>query len=533
MREHLTGLGPMLRFQLRRDRVRLPAWCGGLAMFVLYVVVAIPQAYGDDEELRTATTLFRDPVGRLFTGPGFGFDEPTLERFVVNGYGLYLMVMAGLMNLLLVVRHTRQEEETGRAELVRAAVVGRHAPLVATLLLAVLANVVVAAAVSTVMVGVGGFGVAGSVLFATGLALTGLVFTGVATITAQVTTYSRAAAAAAGGVLGAAFAVRAVGDMVREGGSFVSWLSPLAWAQQTAPFVLDRWWPLALTLVTTVVLLATGVALSLRRDFGSGLRAVRPGPERAPAWLGTTGGLTLRLQRAVVVGWLSSLAVSGLLFGAFADALLGAVDDLPDVFVELFSAEDMLAGYLAYMAVFMAYLAGMYAIHAIERMRSEEDDGGIESVLATAVSRQGWFGANVAVAISAVIVIMLVVGVATGVGAALVTGEGRHVADLTLAHLNHVPSVLVVLGLAAALYGWFPRAVGLSWGVVGYGLLVGTFGPLLDLPQVAFDVSPFEHAARLPLDGFRLVPLVLLTVVALVLGGVGALGFRRRDLVLP
>ena len=46
------------------------------------------------------------------------------------------------MSTLLVVRHTRQNEETGRAELVGAAVVGRKALLTAALVVAVGANVV-------------------------------------------------------------------------------------------------------------------------------------------------------------------------------------------------------------------------------------------------------------------------------------------------------------------------------------------------------------------------------------------------------
>ena len=43
--------------------------------------------------------------------------------------------------MFLVGRHTRAEEETGRDELLRAAAVGRHAPLAAALAVALLANV--------------------------------------------------------------------------------------------------------------------------------------------------------------------------------------------------------------------------------------------------------------------------------------------------------------------------------------------------------------------------------------------------------
>ena len=43
-------------------------------------------------------------------------------------------IVAGLMSMFLVGRHTRAEEESGRDELVRAGAVGRHAPLAAAAL---------------------------------------------------------------------------------------------------------------------------------------------------------------------------------------------------------------------------------------------------------------------------------------------------------------------------------------------------------------------------------------------------------------
>jgi ABC-2 type transport system permease protein len=52
--------------------------------------------------------------------------------------------LLGLMSLLLVTRHTHQEEETGRAELVSAGVVGRHAWLAAALLYVLAVNAVLA-----------------------------------------------------------------------------------------------------------------------------------------------------------------------------------------------------------------------------------------------------------------------------------------------------------------------------------------------------------------------------------------------------
>jgi ABC-2 type transport system permease protein len=352
----LAGVGTLVRHMLRRDRVKLPAWAGGMGLFVLYVTTAIPAAYSL-EDLQTMGSMFGDPIGRMFIGPGFGLDDITYERIVANGYGLYLMLLAALMSILLVTRHTRAEEQSGRVELVRANAVGPRAPLVAALLVALITNLVAGLAALLVFVGVGGYGWTGSILLAASIVAVGLTFGGITAITAQVTEYSRAAAGMAGALLGVTFFVRAGGDMIRQGGSALSWFSPLAWGQQTAPFVLDRWWPLLLNLAVVALTVPVAVVLSGRRDLGGSFLRVRPGPPRAHPSLGTPVGLAFRLQRASIIGWGASLVVGGLFFGAYADALRGAIEDMPDVFIELFGAENLLAGYLAYMAMFMALFA--------------------------------------------------------------------------------------------------------------------------------------------------------------------------------
>ncbi len=528
-----TGVGTLVRFLLRRDRIKLPAWTGGLGLFVLYLAAALPNFAGTEEDLRGAAQLFNDPVGRLMIGPGYGFDDPTFERFVANGYGLYFALLAALMSILLVVRHTRLEEQTGRAELVRADRVGRSAPLTATVLVAVITNVVGGLLVFVMLVGYAGFAVQGSLVFAAAIAATGLAFAGVTTITVQLSQYARAAAGMAGGVLGLAYLLRAGGDMGAQGGTGLSWTSPLAWPQQTAPFVLDRWWPLALSLGFAVVTTATGFVLSERRDLGASWLATRPGSAEGTESLGTPLGLALRLQRSGILGWGISLAIGGLAFGAYADAMLDAFGELPDVYAELFGGGDqLLAGYLAYMAVFMAYLVAAFAVTAVQGLRSEETGGRLEPVLATPVGRWTWLGSNLAVIAGAVVVMMAVAGFFSGVGAALVTGDVRHLWELTVAHLNQVPAVWVVLAMATLLFGVLPRAVPAAWALVAFGLIAGTFGPLLDLPEAVLDLSPFAPAAAMPLEGFRFAPVLVLTLLAAGIAAVGFLAFRRRDLDL-
>jgi ABC-2 type transport system permease protein len=146
----------------------------------------------------------------------------------------------------------------------------------------------------------------------------GLVFAGITALTVQVTEYSRAATGMAGAALGAAWAVRAAGDMASDFGSALSWFSPLAWSNQTRPYVDGRWWPLLLSVGLAAAAAAGGYALSARRDVGAGLVAARTGAPVAAPWLRSPLAVAFRLQRASLLWWTVALATFGFIFGGVA-----------------------------------------------------------------------------------------------------------------------------------------------------------------------------------------------------------------------
>ena len=84
--------------------------------------------------------------------------------------------------------------------------------------------------------------VAGAVALGLATAATGLVFTAVAAVACQLAEYSRTANGLGASVVGLAFLVRAVGDS-STGARWLSWLSPIGWAQQVRPFAGERWVP--------------------------------------------------------------------------------------------------------------------------------------------------------------------------------------------------------------------------------------------------------------------------------------------------
>lgn len=529
MRTHLAGAGTLTRFFLRKDRVKLPAWVAGLGLLVAYIGAALPTLAPEEQDLAALTPLFTQPVGRMFTGPAFGMDAPTYERFFAAGYAPYLFLLAALMSIMLVIRHTRVEEQTGRSELLRANVTGRHAGLTAALLVAAITNAVGFMVVTAISLAFG-FALVGSVLIGMGTALTGMAFAGVAAVAAQLSANSRAAAGLAGLVLGVSFVLRALGDMAAVGGSALSWASPLGWAAQSAPYVHDRWAPLALLVLLAWVAIAAAYVLQGRRDFGASLVAPRPGPAAAGPLLAGPLGLAARLQRGALWGWGVGIVALGVIDGAFTQEMLGAADDMPAAFGEIFGSDALLDGYVSFLGAFVAILVAAYSVYAMQSVRDEESSGRAELVLATDVSRVRWLGSHAVIVACGVVGIVVVAGLGTALAAATVTGDAGLILGVVAAHVALLPAPLLILGAVVLLFGWAPRLMApVGWVLVALTAVVTLFADMLDLPGWVRMFSPIHHLADVPVESFAPGPFVAVTAVAVVVAGLGLLGFRRRE----
>lgn len=532
----LAGTGKLLRFMLRRDRIRFPAWVLGMTAMLAYFANALGLVL-DEEALESFAVLASNPVMALIGGPGYGFDDITTARFLVGLYGAYLMIGAALMSILTISRHTRVEEQTGRAELVRANVVGRHAQLAAALVLVVLMNVLMAGlmALAFYVSPADPAPFSSSLLFACSIGAVGLVFAGVAAVTVQLSPFSRAASGLAGAVLAVTFVVRGFGDMSAvQGGDldWLSWLSPFGWSQQTAPLTLDRWWPLAISLATMVLLIAAGFALQSRRDLAAGILPDRLGSAVAPGWLRSSLSLAFRLQRSGLAWWSFALLAGGITFGAFVQPMAENAAGMPEEILSVFGGADgMVEGYLGFMGIYFAIMVAVYAILSVQALRGEEQGVRTEPVLAAAVSRTGWLLSWVTVTGLGALWLLVLAGIGDGLGAALSTGNWGLFGPVLLGHLAHTPAIWLLLGLAVALYGVAPRITGLTWVVFVYGTVLSFFGDMLDLDDAVLDTSVFRHVGQHPAEDISWAAVGLLTLIATILVAVGAACFRRRDLI--
>ena len=535
----LRGTKALTGLALRRDRFKLPAYVLGPALLMAGMLAGIGgqdrQALADEAELFAST-----PALRIF-GVASGASEGATT--MIRGY-LLLAVLAALMSALSVVRHTRQNEETGRAELVGAAAVGRHAGLAAALVVTVGANI--ALAVSLGLAGTAaGQPAVGSFTAGMATGALGIVFAGVAAVTVQLTSTTRGASGFAAAVLGLAFVVSGVGNMLghvdatglRLVSAWPAWLSPLGWGEQMRPFGGDNWWPLALSVLAFVVLVGAAAMLSTRRDVGSGILAVRRGGAEAARGLLSPFGLVWRLQRSALLGWAVAMAGFGLVFGAISDEMKDLSGAAADWYARMGGSEQVLDAYRASIIEMAGIAVAIYTVQILLRMRAEEADGRLESVLAGSVSRPRWMWSYLLNAGLGAVVLLLCFAVSMGLGAAAALGDiSAQVPALVGAGLVQLPAILLIAGVVVALIGLLPRAASaLSWTLLLSAILLGPmFGAAtLQLPVWAQDVSPFTHIPKLPGADLAAVPVVSLIVIAAALVGVGLASLRHRNLALP
>jgi len=522
----LTGTGALVRLILRRDRIRIPVWIIGLTFFAISSASGVQGLYRNRAQLAAAARVVENnPAFIAMNGPAQALD--TFGGRAAWEIGAFGLSAVALMSMFLMGRQTRAEEESGRLELVRAAVVGRHAPVTAALTVVAGVSVLLGAIVAAGFIALD-FPTGGSLALGGAFAAVGLVFAALTAVAAQVTEHTRGVYGITGALIGLAFVLRAAGDI---GNGALSWLSPIGWAQAARPFAEERWWPLLLAVVVSGLLTYVAFALGARRDVGAGLVAQRPGPPVASRGLARPLGLALRLQRGTLIGWTVALFLSGLAYGSVGQDIEELINDSPEMADMLAQAGgNLVDSFFATTILMLALLGSGFSIQSALRLRSEESSGRAEPLLSTGISRTRWASSHLIVALAGAAIVVGAGGLGTGISYGLSIGDLGQIPRMLGASLVHLPAVWVLSGLAMALFGLSIRAAMFAWAALGASVLIGFFGQLFGFPDWANELSPFTHTPQVPAVDPTVVPLVVLSVLAAALVALGLWAFRRRDI---
>lgn len=527
------GLRTLIKLASHRDRIMLPVWIYALLATVGSTAYSLKKLYpAQSDRDKLATSIGANPSLRALYGPLYDTHSlGALTAWRTLGFGGLLI---GIMVVLLITRHTRAEEESGRLELLGSGAVGRNAPLSAALTIAVGACFGIGLLAAAVMVALGQ-GVGGALAFGACLFAVGVAFAGTQAVAVQLTETGRAANGIGALILGVAYLLRTVGDAAgtKGGAGWVAWLSPLGWIERVHPWAGNRWWVVAVTLAAGVLAAAVGYRVQNARDLGSGLLPQRPGPAAAGPGLRGVFGLGRRLQQPTLLGWMAGIFVFGIVMGSIAkgiDQLLNDNQQVEKIIGRYGGVRGLTDSYLATAVSFLGMAAAFYAVQAVLRLRGEETSGRAEPVLSGSAGRLAWAGSHLVFPAVGSALVMAAGGLGVGVGAGAVLGDfwGR-VGQMVKAGLITTPALWVIAAAAVALFGLVPKWTSAAYGVFGVMVFIAYLGPLVNAGQWFLDLTPYTHIPKVPGGTFTWTPLVWMTVVAAVLSAAGLLGFRRRD----
>jgi ABC-2 type transport system permease protein len=462
----------------------------------------------------------------------------TVAGYTVYKSGMTVIILGAIWGLLIATRVLRGEEDAGRWELflsgqttrgraaVQAAVglgVGFVALWVPTVLLAL--------AVGTspkVNIGIGA-----SVFFVTSLLAAAAMFMAIGMFLGQLAATRRDANLLGAGVLAASYLIRMAADSDAEL-AWLRWLSPLGWIEELRPLTGSRPFAFIPIVALVAVLVVVAIRVARQRDLGASVLASRDTAKPRTLLLGGQAGLTLRLTRPVIAGWIVALFVTGLVFGLVAQAAGTAVrgaQGIEQAIERLGGTATGAASYLGFVFVIAAGLVAIAVAGQITAARNEEAAGHLDNLLVRPVARWRWLAVRLSVALGLVVVASVLAGFAAWIGAVSQHADVG-LGDLLKAGLNVVPPAVFVLGIGGLAFGLWPRgSIGVVYGLVVWSFVVETIAAAFDSNHWLRDTSPLMHIAPVPAADPNWTAAAWLVGLGLLAATLGVAAFGRRDLV--
>jgi polyether ionophore transport system permease protein len=520
----MTGLWQLTRFSLRRSRILIGVWTAALALLCYASAAATGPLYATTaERVAAARSINASSALVALYGPILdvhSLGEISMTKTTVT-YGMLVMALC----IALVRRHTRVEEESGRAELLGALAVDSSTPLVSAVLVGAITATLVGVTGALADVA-GGLPVGGSLWFGASWWGLGLVGTGIGALTAQLSPSARTCGTIAAGIVAVLFLLRAIGD---TSVSWLSWLTPLGWSTQLRAWSAPRGWLVLLDLALAAGLVGAALLVRSRRDLGSGLLAERPGPESGSPRLASALALNLRVHSTSLLVW----SVASAVVGALLAAIIPGAESMLDTagareYVERLGGVGALQQTLV--AAFVAFVAigiSCFALTVVTHGGVEEHDGRTEEVLATATGRSTTFLAVGLVALGGAAWLLLVTGVGMAIGA---TGSSVSFGGVLAASLVQIPAVWLVGGLALLGLAQGSRWAMAGWVVLAAFFLMGPLAELLQLPGWVAGLSPYSHVSKVPAETLSVLPELWLTALAALVVATAWWRYRERDI---
>jgi len=532
MTERFNNTLNITKHIFKREWKTALVWLVILIGITIAVAAVFSDLYGTPEERLGMAETMSNPAMVAMVGPAYGLDNYTQGVMYAQMMILFSILAVATMNIFLVVKHTRKDEESGRLEVIKSLPVGRASDLLATMIVCIGINLVLAL--------ITGFGLyflnietmdlGGSLLYGASLGISGILFGGIAALFAQIASTSRGAIGYSVVFLGVMYMIRAIGDV---GENILSYISPLGIVMKTEIYYANYWWPILILLGLAVVMFLLAFKLNGIRDLGAGLVAAKPGRKEASNLLQTPLGLSMRLLKPTFIGWAIAVFLLGISYGSvFGDieVFLEGSELMQQIFLnnDKFTFAEQ---FLTTLMMISAIMITVPTLIVMIKIRNEEKKGRLEHIYSKKISRSSILKNQVMLSIGTSIDMTILFALGLWVAAYYSMAEPISFLTVFKAGLVYLPAMWLMIGITVLLIGFVPKFTNFIWGLLGGFFFLVYIGTIIGIPAWLINSTPYGAIPQIPVEEFNIVPLIILTILAIVMFIIGFYGYSKRDII--
>jgi ABC-2 type transport system permease protein len=449
-----------------------------------------------------------------------------------------IVILLSIWALLLASKTFRGEEDAGRMELIasgqtslKKATLNTFAGLGLSLfaLFVVMAACFVALGHDKII----GFSTGASIYLALTAISIAAIFVAIGALASQLLAPRSRAAGFSAGIFGLFFLLRAMGDITS-----LSWLldlTPLGWVEKLQPLYNSQ--PIWLLPIGLFIAALVGLTIYLagRRDLGDSILADSDSAKARTSLLNNVSGLGLRLTRLNSLAWAVGLALMAFFYGLITKSAIQAITQSASThhaFNKILKSSHTTVSLVFLGIIFFIFMLVLmfYAANAVNKLRDEEAQGYLDNILVRPISRYRWLISRVGLILVVITLLALVASFGSYLGTASEhTGIAFH--PQLLAGINTIAPAVFTLGVGILALGFIPRLTSyVAYAVVGWSFLIQMLSSGLNLNRIILNTSLLYHVNLAPAVNANWHADLIMALVGVGLGVIGAIGFNRRDL---
>lgn len=521
----LTGYGKYLCFTIKHNLVRYIVWIAVVVFMIAYVGVYYKSLFNTQAKLDEFASIGSAPgmvamIGKIS-------NMATIGGAVWTKIWMFTALTLGIGMVFQVTKGARADEENGRTELFRSRSFGIHTTLASVvsgaLLLCLIIGILSAIACMGLKLDPVGTGVTGSIIFGLSITAIGWLGVGIGALTNQLSTSASLANSTGSIVIVIFYCMRMIGDMGSN--NILTWLSPIGWGEEMAPWAENRGWLIIPFIILTVALIAVAFIIESRRDYGSGVLQERKGNSEAKPLMRRSWGLILYLYKGSIISWSIGVALAGLMFGSVANSMLSLLSNA-NVSMLRGSGIKALIGLLL---CFIGLISVVLPMLIMTGLRSDEVKGLTESQLAGGNSRVRIILDRFVVGSCVTTLLLILGGFSFGLTYGAAVNDMSQTWKLAIDALIYLPGIMAIMGVIVLLFGLIPRAtIPVTWFLYGAMYFDVLLSDTLKLPKWVVNIMPFIGTPRVPYQSFD-TSIFGYLAAAIIFVLLGTMGFCKRD----